>query len=201
MSLKKKEFRLRSTESGQIGWTAGLWLILFMGCFLCALLQLDALRMSAQYLEDALAASNLAAAVIDVEEYGISHRLQISDLQAARRRYETAVKGNLGLDESWECQNRGLISGPVQIVNFTVYNVSGDEVEIHYFDENGVLSSSRGSLGQVRAPNGVLIESTGIYSELRYHITGFLGMETEAYKGKLADVKRTQEDEEAAGDA
>lgn len=198
MSSKKKEFLLQNTESGQISWTAGLWLILFMGCFLCALLQMDMLRSSAQYLEDALAASNLSAAVVDIEEYGISHRLWISDLQAARRRYETAVKGNLGLNENWECENRGLISGPVKVVDFTVYNVSGNDVEINRFDEDGVLSRTWGSLGQVRAPNGVLIESTGIYSELRYHIAGFLGLKTEAHKGKLADVKRV-EDSSAEG--
>lgn len=191
MCLKKKGFPLQSSESGQIGWTVGLWLILFMGCLLCALVQMDAVRSSAQYLEDALAASNLAAAVIDIEEYGISHRLWISDLQAARRRYEEAVKGNLGLDENWECGNRSLISGPVSVVNFTVYNVNGSLVEIDAFDEAGVLSHTQGSLGQVRAPNGVTVESTGIYSELRYRIKGFLGLEIRACKGKLADIRRT----------
>lgn len=193
MHLKKKGFLPRNTESGQVGWAAGLWLVLFLCCFLSVLLQMDALRSSAQYLEDALAASNLAAAVIDVREYGISHRLWISDLQAARRRYETAVKGNLNLDENWECRNRSLISGPVRIVNFTVYNVNGDEVEINRFDESGVLSRSTGSLGLVRAPDGTPVESTGIYSELCYHVTGLFGLETEAHKGKLADVKRTVE--------
>lgn len=192
MNLKKKGFPLQSFESGQVGWTAGLWLSLFMGCFFCALIQTDAVRNSAQYLEDALAASNLAAAVVDIEEYGISHRLQISDLQAARSRYETAVKGNLELDDQWECQNRSLISGPVKVVNFTVYNVNGNDVEINAFDENGVLSRTQGSLGQVRAPNGAMVESTGIYSELRYCIKGFLGLEIEAHKGMLADVKRTE---------
>lgn len=192
MSLKKKEFPLQSSESGQVGWTAGLWLTLFMGCLFCALIQMDAVRSSAQYLEDALAASNLAAAVIDIEEYGISHRLQISDLQTARSRYETAVKGNLGLDDHWKCQNRSLISGPVKVVNFTVYNVNGNDVEINVFDENGILSRTQGSLGQVRAPNGAMVESTGIYSELSYRIKGFPGVEIEARKGMLADVKQTE---------
>ena len=60
MHLKKKECLLQSTEKGQIGWAAGLWLLLFLGCLLCALIQLDVYRSSAQYMEDALAASNLA---------------------------------------------------------------------------------------------------------------------------------------------
>ncbi|MCM1188358.1 MAG: hypothetical protein NC541_03565 [bacterium] len=193
MNLKKKEFLPQNTESGQVSWTAGLWLILFIGCFLCALIQTDLFRSSAQYMEDALAASNLAAAVIDVEEYGISHSLRIGDLQGARNRYMTAVKGNLGLNEAWECENKGMISGPVSVVNFTVYNVSGNDVEINTFDGNGILSRTQGTLGQVRAPDGTVVESTGIYSELRYFIRGLFGMEAEAHKGKLADVLQTDD--------
>ena len=68
MGLKKKECLLQSTESGQIGWALGLWFMLFLGILLCVILQLEVFRASSQYLEDALAASNLAAAVIDVEE-------------------------------------------------------------------------------------------------------------------------------------
>ena len=62
MNLKKKRFLLRSTESGQIGWTAGLFFLLFLGVLLCAFLQMEVFRSSSHYLEDALALSNLASA-------------------------------------------------------------------------------------------------------------------------------------------
>lgn len=188
MNLKKRECLLQNTESGQIGWAAGLWFLLFAGILLCAFLQLEMFRSSSRYMEDALAASNLAAAVIDVEEYGISHAIKIDDPQEARKRYMTAIKGNLNLDDKWECANKELISGPVNIDNFTVYNVSGNVVEIYSYDENGVLSSRQGTLGQVKAPNGIAVESTGIYSEISYSIRGMLGVEVEAHKGKLVDV-------------
>lgn len=188
MNLRKKGCLPQNTESGQIGWAAGLWFILFAGLLLCALLQLEMFKSSSQYMEDALAASNLAAAVIDVEEYGISHTILIDDPQEARKRYMTAIKGNLNLDDRWECANKELISGPVNIDNFTVYNVSGNDVEIYSFDESGVMSLGRGKLGQVTAPNGVAVEATGIYSEISYFIKGVLGVEVEAHKGKLADV-------------
>ena len=83
MRLMKKGCLLRSTEKGQIGWTAGFWIFLFWGILLCSLLQMEIFRSSAQYLEDALAASNLAAAIIDVEEYGVSHRIQIEDVYSS----------------------------------------------------------------------------------------------------------------------
>ena len=79
MNLKKNGYLLQSTESGQIQWVTGLWFLLFLGILLCAALQMDIYRSSSQYLEDALAASNLAAAVVDVEEYGISNEIRIDD--------------------------------------------------------------------------------------------------------------------------
>lgn len=192
--MKKKECLLQSTESGQIGWPLGLWFMLFLGILLCVLLQLETFRASSQYMEDALAASNLAAAVIDVEEYGISHRLRIRDADEAYDRYRRAVRANLSLNELWECENKGLISGPVCIENFTVYNVSGSEVEVCSYDRDGAATRRYGTLGQETAPNGIKVESTGIYSEISYQIKGVLGIEVTARKGKLADVVQCEKD-------
>ena len=77
MLLRKRECPLQNTESGQIGWTVGVGFLLFLGVLLSACMQMEVFRASSQYMEDALAASNLAAAVVDVEEYGISHKLLI----------------------------------------------------------------------------------------------------------------------------
>lgn len=92
MILKKKECLLRSTESGQIGWVLGLWFALFLGILLCVLIQLEAFRASSQYMEDALAASNLAAAVIDVKEYGTSHKIRIESPDQAYELYKKALR-------------------------------------------------------------------------------------------------------------
>lgn len=195
MCLKKRECLLQSIERGEISWTLGLWFLLFLGVILCALMQMEAFRASSQYMEDALAASNLAAAVIDVREYGISHRLQIDSPEAAYERYRKALRTNLGLDDGWECGNRGLISGPVRIKRFIVYNVNGSEIDIYSFDENGVQARCSGIPGQERAPNGIKVESTGIYSEISYQINGIFGLRITARKGKLADVIKCAADE------
>ncbi len=184
---RKGSLRLR-TEPGQIEWVTGVFFLLFLGILLCAFLQVEMFKSSARYLEDALVASNLAAAVIDVEEYGISHRVWIDDVGKAYERYQTAVRGNLNLNDAWECPNRGMISGPVKVVDFCVYNVSGNDVYVSQIDEAGQLSEWKEQLGSARAPNGKLIEHTGIYSEIRYLVEGMLGVAEEAHKGKLADV-------------
>lgn len=192
MDLKKKECLLQSTESGQIGWTLGLWFMLFLGILLCVLLQLETFRASSQYMEDALAASDLAAAVIDVEEYGISHKLWIRDPGEAYGLYMRAIRENLNLNNLWECGNKKLISGPVHIENFTVYNVSGNEVEVSSFDRSGTAVHRYGILGQETAPNGMKVENTGVYSEISYQIRGIFGIEVNARKGKLVDVVKCE---------
>lgn len=188
MRLKKRESLLRSTENGQIGWVMGLGFLLFLGIFLCVCIQLETYRASAQYLEDALAASNLAAAVVDIEEYGISHELKIADPQKAYSIYRNAVRENLNLNEAWECPGKGLISGTVRIEQFIVYNVRQNEVEVSCFDADGTLRCYRSVLGQELAPNGMTVQNTGIYSEIAYTVKGILGIEIPAKKGKLADV-------------
>ena len=125
MDFKRAGYqRLRTrawkAEKGQIAWITGPLLILFLGILLCTFLQVEVFRMSSVYMEDALAASNLAAAVIDVEEYGISHKLVISDVEKSYERYCEALKGNLGLNEAWECENKHLIAGAVSIEKYIV---------------------------------------------------------------------------------
>lgn len=188
MSLKRKKFPPPSTESGQVGWVTGLFFLLFLGVLLCALLQVEVFRSSSRYLEDALALSNLASAVVDVEEYGISNRLVISDPAQAYERYKTAVKENLNLDENWESSEAGMISGPVSILNYTVYSVSGNDVEVSRFDRHGMMTQWKETLGSAVAPNGLRIESTGIYSEITYRVDGMFGVSEDARKGKLVDI-------------
>lgn len=194
MSLMKKGYPLPSTESGQIGWTMGLWLILFLGILLCACIQVDAYRSAAQYMEDALAASNLAAAVIDIEEYGISHEVRVADPTEAYSLYREAMRINLGLDENWNCANRTVIGGPVQVESFIVYNVCGNEVDVCAFDGSGGMDRYRARLGEVFAPTGEAVEFTGIYSQISCKIAGLFGMEVPARKGKLVDVARNPDD-------
>ena len=188
MILRKAGYLLRSTDEGQIGWAYGLWLLLLLEVFLCASVQMQAFQSSSQYMEDALALSNLAAIVIDVEEYGTTHTILIDDADLAWTRYQNALRGNLGLNEDWECPNKELISGPVQIENFTVYNVREDSVEITTYQPGGSPARCERPVGTVCAPNGKEIVSTGVYSEISYPVRGMFGMEIRAHKGKLADI-------------
>lgn len=203
MLLRKKGFLQRNIknlryfqmffegkESGQIGGMVGLFLTLFLGVMLCAVLQLEHYRAVSLYLEDALAASNLASAVVDVREYGISHSILIARPQEAYKTYQWAVRGNLNLNEAWEGQAGSLVQGPVRIVRYIVYNVRGNEVTVYHFDENGQMTQWQEMLGNVAAPNGIPVENTSVYSEIAFDAEGLFGVTARAHKGNLADISR-----------
>lgn len=191
MKFMKKEYLQRKTrEQGQVSWVLGLFLILFLAILLCMQLQVALYRESAMYMEDALALSNLASAVIDIEEYGITQKVLITDPEQAYERYCHALRENLGLDNHFMAQNRRMISGQVEIQNYTIYNVTSDLVEIWQRDRDGTVSVWSGNVGNVHALNGQMIEETGVYSEIAYPVEGFLGTRVMAHKGKLVDVIR-----------
>lgn len=181
----KRELR---RQPGQVEWVMGLFLILFLGIILATRLQVEAYHAASLYLEDALAASNLASALIDLEEYGISHTILIENPQEAYERYCAAVRENLQLNEQWEGTNKTLISGRVKVENYTIYNVQNDIVTVNCRDSGGKLITWQGSLGAVKAPNGIPIESTSVYSEISFPVEGIFGVKTEAHKGKLVDI-------------
>lgn len=194
MNSRKKGYPPQSTrpraEGGQVGWSAGLFFLLFFAVLLRALMQLEIYRTTSLYLEDALAASNLASAVVDVEEYGISHNILIEDPDKAYEIYRWAVRENLNLDDAWTGREGGIVQGPVRIENYTVYNVAEGKVTIYSYDESGTATSWQESLGNAVAPNGKAVVATSVYSEIRFRVKGFLGTDVEAYKGNLADVVR-----------
>lgn len=180
--------RWLSRSVGQAEWVTGLFLILFLGILLCAQLQVAAYRAASLYLEDALAASNLASAVIDLEEYGISHRVQIADPVRAYERYREALRGNLQLNDQWEGINTELISGGLTVERYIIYNVDKEGVEVYELDSTGSVHTWQGAPGTVRAPNDLLIENTSVYSEISFPVEGSFGVRVQAHKGKLVDV-------------
>ena len=89
---QKIKTKMLDTERGQVSWVFGLFLLLFLSILLCMQLQIALYRESAMYMEDALALSGLASAVIDVEEYGITQKVRITDPEGAYERYCHALK-------------------------------------------------------------------------------------------------------------
>ena len=135
-----------------------------------------------------MALSNLASAVIDIREYGSTHKVYITVQEQAYAGYCSAVRENLGLNENYEAVGHKLISGKVEIRNYIIYNVTGTKVQVWERNGDGRILEWEGTLGEVRTPGGQTIENTGVYSEITYPVEGFLGITVTAEKSKLVDV-------------
>jgi len=177
-------------QEGKIEIIVSVYWILILTILLAVFMQLLQFQATKSYVEDALAASNLASAVIDIETYGILHELIIADPDAAYDLYKEALKINLDLNDYWENTNKAIITGQVEILEYVIYNVRGEDVEIHFFNA-GVRSSWTvyGGLGSVTAQEGTLIETTSIYSRIGFPVEGIMGVLIDARKENLVDIK------------
>lgn len=146
--------------------------------------------------EDALAASNLASAIVDIREYGISHNLVITDPDRAYEIYREALQYNLNLDSNWEHPNKKMISGKVDVVDYIVYSVSGNDVDVTCYGDNPYTTSYEDGLGSVTAPNGQRIENTSVYSKITFPVDAIWGIHVTAVKDKLVDVVSEYEEVE-----
>ncbi len=185
----RRQLNIERQDSGQAEWVTGLFWVLILSILLCTQLQISSWQTTGMYMEDALAASNLASALIDLEEYGKSHKVRISDPEEAYEVFLRAIRDNLQLDEEWECANKALISGPVKIADYIIYNVDQEQVYADRVGSGGnVVETWSGKKGEINAPNGVPVECTGVYSEIEFPVEGFLGVTVLAHKGKLVDI-------------
>lgn len=181
-------------HEGKTDFFLSLFIMVFLVLMTMTQLQLKQYRTLKSMAEDALAASCLASAVIDVEEYGISHDLVIGDPDRARSLYLDALRENMRLDEDWGYPDRKLITGPVKVEEYTIYNVRGTDIEVYSFTEGGTRTyTETGGLGSIRAPNGRLVESTSVYSRISFPVGGIFGVNHTAVKEKLADVVNNEQ--------
>ena len=180
--------RLNRKRKGEIASFTLVYLILFMLVIVAFALQIRQYLALKSDTEDVLAASNLATAVIDIQEYGISHDLIIADTDHAYQIYQDALRVNMELTDTW-MDATGRISGPVTVEQYVVYNVRGQDVEVHSYGPGVTYASVvTGGKGSLTAPNGKTIESTSIYSRISYQVAGYFGTDVPAVKDNLVDI-------------
>jgi len=184
----------KSRHAGQIDLFMGLLSVFLVVLVMIIGLKLSHFMIAGAYMEDALAASNLASALIDIEEYGKSHILRIKDPQEAYDIYKEALSVNLELDEEGQSAQKALLEGPVKILAYMVYNVEGDRVDVFSLSEGETMQKSQsGETGQIYTPDGILVETTTIYSRISFLVKGLGKQYIYAEKEKSVDVKRNQE--------
>ena len=152
-----------------------LSLIFLMICIFVVLLVFSYRRSIVEryYIEDGLAASTLAAAVIDTDIYGETEDLIISNTDNAYMVFKQTLKTNLGLDDAFILVNRTFMDSEVNVQEFRIYNMKDGLITEVLYDEHGnkqmqVLGSG------VLTPNGKEVESTTIYSKIEFDVKGYM---------------------------
>ncbi len=175
-------------ESGKVSLFVGMYFVLFLTVILYASLQIERFRAASLYLEDALAASNLGAATVNLREYGRTHKILVPEPDICYETYQYMLSQNLNLYGNSEPLPESLMEGRVTIASFLIYNVDEGVVTAYSFSEQGDCDMRQLPLSEAYAPNGVKIESTSIYSEVKFKVKYFPGLYVEAHKGKLVDI-------------
>lgn len=141
------------------------------------------------YLENALVASNLYSAVIDLEEYGRTGNILIGSPAHAFDEYKQSLQFNLHLENIGDNTESKLIEGEVIILDYILYNVEGDRVVIYELTDSGRLEFKReGTLGDIKTPDNAVIESTTVYSKIQCVVKGIMGIKILATKEKSIDI-------------
>ncbi len=183
----------QNTESrknaGQAEYVLGMYALVFILVITMASLQIMQYKADSDIAEDALAASCLAALDVDPYRYGADHRLIINDPANAREKFETALKGNMELDDDLAPlrPEGAYISGRVEIKDFRIYMVEGDRVLECIVTPAGIIEN-RGTYGSVKTPSGAVVGSAGAYAEITFDTEGFLGVHIRADKNAYAEM-------------
>ena len=168
-----------------------LFLILVLTLFFG--FRISQFMITAAGVEDALAASNLASGVIDLEEYGKSHQIYIADTDKAFQTFREALVCNLKLDEYLNTTNQNFLVGQVEIEEYRIYNVREEQVDIYVFNNLGqVISHSSGIKGEVSTPDNVGVETTTVYSRIAFQVEGLAGKVLFGKKEKSIDIVRCE---------
>lgn len=144
-------------------------------------------------VEDALVASNLASAVVDIKEFGKSHTIRIQDPENAFLLYREALCHNLHLDEYLNTTNQELFVSGITIEEYIVYNVTDTLVEIYTLNEAGQIQKYETvTKGEVYTPDGVCVETTTVYSRISFFVKGLFDQRIGAKKEKSVDIVRCE---------
>ncbi len=184
--MKKLLRNFFADDSGVAGAMTGAYALLFILLLMMVVFQTASYKAVSDRLEDALAASGLAASLVDIEQYGIDHSLIISNVRDSYEKYIETLDTNLGIVSGRPAS--GFIDGPVRVEDFRIYNVRSGRVTEILVNESGSRILREGSLGDVRAPNGQVVDATGIYSEVSFPLKRKMGISPVARKSKLTSV-------------
>lgn len=152
-------------------------------------LRIEVIKTTKSFIDDGLVASTLASATIDLKEFGTTNNIINSDFSKSYNDFTKTLKTNLNLDNSFIPKDDTLINSKVDVVDFIIYNVVGNDIYVLKKDEVGYSEQFYpNQKGIMKTPNDVLITSTTFYSKIGFSLRGYLEDTHYVYKDYCVDV-------------
>lgn len=179
--------------------TAVIYYILMMGIIaLISLLTAFIVRVKIIELvnedtQDAVTLSNLASGLIDLDEYGQTGIVHINNFEHSYNVYVDAIKENLNLSSTMLPINSSYILSEVEIQEYAVYNVTGNDITLtRQVNSNGTSTRDTviyyGKVGILKTPDDVAISHTTIYSKIGFRLRGFMNNSQNVSKDGSVDI-------------
>jgi hypothetical protein len=166
--MKKKE--------GKVGIFIAMMSLQIVVIIIAYSLKLNQLEFTRTLVEDSLVNANLAAATIDLEEYGATNNIINNDTDKSFNDYSVSLKEGLGLDNSFMPDENSFIKSKVVVERFIIYSVLGNDILMASRDTNGNFTNTvyKDQVGIMKTPDGFLIKDTTVYSQISFSVHGLM---------------------------
>lgn len=142
-------------------------------------------------IENALKVSALSGLLYDLNIYGTSHKIIITDSERSYNEFLTSLKTNLKLNDSLNPNSiENYIKSQVNIEKYIIYNVDGNNVEVITkgdIGESQIVYTNQ--LGNIKTPEGITVENTSIYVQIKFTVE-IMGENIEAVEYKTVGLEQ-----------
>ncbi|CUQ30704.1 hypothetical protein [Clostridium baratii] len=147
-------------------------------------LRVRKLDMINNFVSDGLVSANLASDIINLDKFGATREINISDSNNAYNLFYEALKTNLKLNKKSNNEDL-IIDNKVNVDDFIIYNVTNNNVEV--ITIKPTYSRYVTKLNNLKTPSGVTIKTTSVYSKISFKVKEILG-EKKVSKACTTDI-------------
>ena len=165
-------------------WVLSLGLLFILVLTASGAIDIYLVNIKADKARDDIVLSNLAVyADLDMTQLAKTPRIfKLRNSNDAVKLFKQYIQKNMALDTNMNGTENSIAVGQVKIKEYIIYSVMGDNIEISkYNPSNGSFTTSvvNRTITPVKAPNGVEIKETSIYTVLNMNfevmLKGVLG--------------------------
>lgn len=177
--------KIGGKKKGSISvWVLSLGLLFILVLTASGAIDIYLVNIKADKARDDIVLSNLAVyADLDMTQLAKTPRIfKLRNSNDAVKLFKQYIQKNMALDTNMNGTENSIAVGQVKIKEYIIYSVMGDNIEISkYNPSNGSFTTSvvNRTITPVKAPNGVEIKETSIYTVLNMNfevmLKGVLG--------------------------